>query len=80
MTAWYDMALSPCVKVSVEAKILARQDYSGAGVKGGVFRLAVVPLDAVEAPGGGKDPADAKGANSGESRVWNSAITLGGEP
>ena len=49
MTAWYDMALSPCVEVAVEAKVAARQDWSGIGVKVGVFRLAVVPLDAVEA-------------------------------
>ena len=49
MTAWYDMALSPCVEVAVDAKILAKQDWSGAGAKGGVFRLTVVPLDAMEA-------------------------------
>ena len=49
MTAWYDMALSPCVLVSVDTKVLARQDWDGAGVKGGVFRLWVVPLDTVEA-------------------------------
>ena len=35
MTAWYDMALSSCVEVAVDTKILAKQDWSGAGVKGG---------------------------------------------
>ena len=40
MTPWYDMALM---------KIVARQDWSDSGAKGGVFRLAVVPMNAVEA-------------------------------
>ena len=49
MTAWYDMALSPCVEVSLETGVVAKQDWSDASAKGGVFRLAVVPLTAGEA-------------------------------
>ena len=49
LTAWYDMVASPCVVVTTETGEVDKQDWEDNGIKGGVFRLAVVPITAEEA-------------------------------
>ena len=49
LTAWYDMVASPCVVVTTDTGEVDKQDWEDNGIKGGVFRLAVVPMNAVEA-------------------------------
>ena len=49
LTAWYDMVASLCVVVTTDTGEVDKQDWEDNGIKGGVFRLAVVPITTEEA-------------------------------